>query len=259
MKILTIGNSFANNAATYIRDIAKADGENIILGKANISSSAFDTHTNIYKDNKASYPLTVTGKVFPEKCTLIECLEAEEWDFVTIQQVSFKSHLYDTYLPQGQTLAGYINKHAPQAKVIIHQTWAYAEKCTRLTDTTNSYYKKYFNGMTQADMFAGIESASKQLAELIGCRIFPSGKAFQLVRAVKPDSDYDTVGAFLLNSDGYHAGDRGKYLAGAVYYECMTGNSMLDNTYKLGSNSDETMQLLRQAAHDAAVEYGWIN
>lgn len=260
VRVLTIGNSFANNAATYLRSIAKADGENLILGKANISSTAFDSHTRIYKEGKASYPLSVTGKVVPFNCTLAECLEIEEWDFITIQQVSFKSHLYDTYQPHMQNLANIIKKHAPQAKVILHQTWAYTEKCERLIDSSNSYYKKYFNGMTQEEMFDGIVDASKQGSEAVGCRVFPSGLAFQLVRRQIPDSTIEGIGGFLnQNGDGYHANEKGKFLAGAVYYECMTGNSMLNNTFKVDNVSDSNMQILRQAAHDAAVEYGWIN
>ncbi len=260
IKVLTIGNSFANNAATYIRSIGAADGENIIVGKANISSSTLETHVRLYGEDKKSYPLSITGKVVPFNCTLTECLEAEEWDFITIQQVSFKSHLFDTYEPYLTKLNNIIKKHAPQAKVIFHQTWAYTEKCARLADPTNSYYTKYFNGMTQDDMFAGIEYASKQASETIGCRIFPSGLAFQNARKVKPDSSFDNVGGFLNNNgDGYHANERGKFLAGAVYYECMTGNSMLDNTYKVSDISDENMEILRKAAHEAVLEYNWIN
>mgnify|MGYP006935847419 CR=1 FL=1 len=75
IRLLTIGNSFANNAATYIRKIASEDGENIIVGKANISNSSFDTHNTNYNQKRAVYALQLTGRTFDSKLTIQECLE----------------------------------------------------------------------------------------------------------------------------------------------------------------------------------------
>jgi hypothetical protein len=48
-----------------------------------------------------------------------------KWDYVTIQQASIKSHDFSTYQPHAGFLRDLITKHAPQAKLLIHQTWAY--------------------------------------------------------------------------------------------------------------------------------------
>jgi hypothetical protein len=45
--------------------------------------------------------------------------------FVTIQQRSISSHDVTTYRPYAANLRDYVKKHAPNAELLLHETWAY--------------------------------------------------------------------------------------------------------------------------------------
>jgi hypothetical protein len=51
---------------------------------------------------------------------------------VTLQQASHLSFQYDTYTPYLSNLAAFVRQHAPTARIMIHQTWAYEDGSERL-------------------------------------------------------------------------------------------------------------------------------
>lgn len=66
----------------------------------------------------------------------------EDWDYISLQQVSGKSGLYETYNPYLPNLIKYVEGLATntEMKLMLHQTWAYASNSThadfRITETT---------------------------------------------------------------------------------------------------------------------------
>ena len=135
MKILTIGNSFANNATMYLDQlIAPYPDIELILGKINLGGCSLEKHWNLVaqcdllKDVKP-YNFQVTGKD-PRPATLVEGLVSEHWDYVTLQQSSILSWRPETFFPYIGHLHELITQLAPQAQPIIHQTWAYRTDAT---------------------------------------------------------------------------------------------------------------------------------
>ena len=106
--------------------------------------------------------------------TLREMLTAEKWDYVTIQQASPKSFKIETYRPYAQNLVDYIRRHAPQAEVVFHQTWAWREDHTRM-------------GMDQKPrgfMYRELTKAYHTIAREVGIkRIIPVGDASNSLRS----------------------------------------------------------------------------
>ena len=49
MKVLTIGNSFANNATVYIKDLVEASAKKgeFIIGKTNLGGCSLEKHWNL--------------------------------------------------------------------------------------------------------------------------------------------------------------------------------------------------------------------
>ena len=78
--------------------------------------------------------------------SVLEALESDEWDYVTMQQVSHLSIDYSTYQPYLNELSQYVKKYVPNAKQLIHQTWAYEQGSERLCDELGySEQKEMFN------------------------------------------------------------------------------------------------------------------
>jgi len=185
VRILTIGNSFANNAVTFLQEMATAAGKRIVIGRANRGACSLQMHAEGLVAYLAD-PLDPKGKIYrlaagaalpgwsadvpgQEAFSLPEALQAQKWNFVTIQQVSTSSFSEDTYEPYAGELISCIRKYAPQAEILVHRTWAYREDSSRFTDGT----------FTQQMMFDGLKKAYDDLAAHYGLRIIPTGDAFQ--------------------------------------------------------------------------------
>src|SRR5260221_8428966 len=122
VRLLTIGNSFSGNATHFLGDLAKANGNTLVHQPMSIGGAAMEVHwTHIQANEKdPADPSGLYGKK-----ALNVTLDSNDWDFVTIQQASIKSHDVDTYRPFASQLQEYVKKHAPKAELLIHQTWAY--------------------------------------------------------------------------------------------------------------------------------------
>ena len=215
MKVLAIGNSFSQDATRYLHQIAKSDGTDIMVANLCIGGCPLRTHyVNILDDIKG-YGLEINGVPTGFKVSIKDALISNEWDVITIQQASFKSPHYETYQPYLNTIEEYLRKFVPQAKIYVHQTWAYADTYPRLATLGFTSMK---------DMFSHIEKAYDQAAKDINADgIILSGKA--LLTAVEK-------GVESVHRDGFHAKlGFGRYLIALTWYKTLTGKSVLTNNF----------------------------
>ena len=216
MNILSIGNSFSQDAQRYLHRIAKADGFtlntfNLYIGGCSLSRH----HRNMISEERA-YTLEMNGESTEFKVSLKDALLNRDWDVVTIQQVSSKSPYYETYQPYLDKIVEYVRLCVPKAKIAIHQTWAYEQDSHRLNIELG-----YNN---HVDMFKDIEvSYEKAAGEINADLVIPSGKIFQ--RLI--DSGIEKV-----HRDTYHASlGLGRYALGLLWYKMLTGNDVINNTF----------------------------
>ena len=167
VRLLTIGNSFSANATKYLKDLAEAGEHTLIHNSLVIGGSSFQVHADKTKaEGKAR--LYTNGK------DLVSNLTADKWDYVTIQQASIKSHDFGTYQPHAGFLRDLIVTHAPQSKLLIHQTWAYSVDDPRFAVKA----PKPGEPKTQEEMYHGLTTAYDKLAAEFGAKIIPVGDAF---------------------------------------------------------------------------------
>jgi hypothetical protein len=274
IRILTIGNSFSANATKYLKDLAKAGGHTLIHNSLVIGGSSFQVHADKTKaEGKAR--LYSNGK------DLVSNLTVDRWDYVTIQQASIKSHDYGTYQPHAGFLRDLIVKHAPQAKLLIHQTWAY-----RVDDPRFAVKEpKPGEPKTQEEMYRGLAAAYDRLAAEFGTKIIPVGdamfnadtdtkwgfkpdpKPFDAKAAKQPDLPIQTHSLHVgwrwakskdgkkttLGMDGHHANLAGEYLGACVWYEVLFGDSPVGLAFIPKGLNAEFARFLQETAHQAVV------
>ncbi len=214
MNILSIGNSFSNDAQRYLNDLAKKEGENINC--ANLLFGACDLrvhYLNALNDYK-KYLFEVNGVCTNLKVSIREALESREWDYVTLQQASLVSGDFDTYFPYTDYLVEEIKKRCPKAKILVNQTWAYEKDSSPLAKT------KY---NTPKDMFKDISNAYKKMAKRIKVKtIIPCGEVM-LNLAEK---------GLKMHRDGKHASlGAGRYALALTWYKVLTNKSVLNNNF----------------------------
>lgn len=251
IKVLAIGNSFSEDALEHLHGIAKAGGVDMITGNLYIGGCSLETHWNNACTDAKAYDFYKTGEA-SKPASIREVLEGEKWDYVTMQQASHYSGMQDTYYPYINFLSDYVKTYAPQAEQIIHQTWAYE------IDSDHPCFKHYLND--QKIMFSAIKDAYNKASEKLGLRLIPCGEAMQKAR-IKSFFDYKNGGKSLCR-DGFHASlIHGRYLLAAVWYEVLTGKSILENTYLPEENCQDLALLnreiavLKRCAHEAILLY----
>ena len=273
VRLLTIGNSFSGNTTHFLGDLAKAGGHVLVHQPMSIGGASMEVHWTKIQANEKD-PKDPAGLYGTR--SLSQTLASGDWDYVTIQQASIKSHDLATYRPFAAQLQGYVKTHAPKAELLLHQTWAYRCDDPRFAPKTPKVEPS-----TREAMHAGLSSAYQTIAKELGVRRIPVGDAFQLVDgdpkwAFKPDAAFDPKtavapalpdqthslqvgwrwttskdGKQVLGMDGHHAGLSGEYLGACVWYELLFKESAVGNGFLPKGLTAEDAAYLQGTAHRA--------
>ncbi|MCQ2484586.1 MAG: DUF4886 domain-containing protein [Clostridia bacterium] len=215
MKILCIGNSFSEDATSYLSRAAEKQGVEIYAENLYIGGCSLERHYNNMISGEKAYELEINGENTHIKVSLNEALEKGTWDVVTVQQASHFSAFYSTYQPYASELVRFIRGKQANAKVFIHQTWGYENGSQRLAE----------NGFTtMKEMFVSIKENYFRVAE--ECKadgIIPSGQVFENMTAKGIKCHRDTFHASL---------GAGRYALALTWIKALTGNSIDGNDFE---------------------------
>ena len=209
MKILSIGNSFSQDAHRYLHRVAEANGEKFKCVNLMIGGCTLRTHYLNMLDNKADYLFEFNGEGTGIRVSLAQALASDDWDVVTLQQASHLSFVPESYFPYLSCLCDYVRKYAPHAKIYIHETWEYERESAKLQGV----------GYDSADrMFSDLTAAYAAAAERVCADgIIPSGTAVH--NAIRSST-------IRMHRDGFHSSrGAGRYLLALVWYKALTGKS----------------------------------
>ncbi|MFG0266259.1 MAG: DUF4886 domain-containing protein [Rhodopirellula sp. JB055] len=279
IRILTIGNSFTHNATRFLDEIVEAAGHKLTHKMLSIGGSPLERHAKMAMAFESD-PTSELAK-YKSGDTLQESLKSEPWDFVTIQQLSFKSHNVETYRPYAQQLAEIIRRDAPQAKLLLHQTWAYRNDDPRFSRVNPSAGEP----ATQQEMYEGLRAAYRTITSELSANRIPVGDAFWIADndpkfGYQPPEGFDaksleypslpeqkhslhvgytwnqTSDKPQLKMDGHHANLAGEYLGACVWFECLYGESPVGNEFAPNQLGADYAAHLQTIAHQAAQQGG---
>ncbi|MFN0256215.1 DUF4886 domain-containing protein [Pedobacter ureilyticus] len=243
IKILAIGNSFSEDAIEYyLQGLAKAGGYKVIIGNLYIGGAPLDLHWKNAQNNADAYEYRKTGvdgkKVRSSKVSIAKALADENWNYISFQQASPKSGMFDSFKEPLPPLFEYVKGKAtnPKVKYIWHQTWAYAQ------NSTHNGFANYNKDQTR--MYEAIANASSKVKTLVPIDIVvPAGTAIQNARTKLGD---------VLCRDGYHLElNVGRYIASCAWYETIFKQNVVGNAYKPEKVSGADALTAQQAAHKA--------
>ena len=235
MKILSIGNSFSQDAQRYLHRLALNEGIQMKTVNLYIGGCSLRRHYLNMLDDNAAYDFQFNGESTGLKVSIHQALVSDNWDYITLQQASHESAKPDSYTPYIEALAAYVRKYCPKAKLLIHQTWAYEDGSVRLA---NLGYE------TAKAMFADIEKAYQLCCEATGADgIIPCGKLMMALL----DNGIEKV-----HRDTFHASlGLGRYAQGLLWFRKITGMSVADISY---NDFDEEVPAEQIAIAKAVVD-----
>ena len=236
LKVLMIGNSFADDTINYAYEIAKSVGipeENILVADIYIGGCVLNTHWANAQSNAAAYRFGLEREGWFDgtsytNWTMEQAIMYADWDFITFQQGSSASGDPSSF-SNLQNLMDYVydiatdevnNPNAnPNVKFVWHQTWAYQQ------GTTASHFSKYnFDQMT---MYNAIVSCMENFVlNKNFVAIIPNGTAIQNART-------SAIGdTFSRDSHNHLSHGAGRYIASMNLVSVLTGIDMSDLTWK---------------------------
>ena len=289
LKVLMVGNSFSQSVLAYLPKLAAAAPDcKLKLGQAMIGGCTMERHCNEFKkaEQDPKYkPYWTNLTPDPKnpknhKASLKDLLTADKWDIVTIQQGSHQSWMPEKFGPYAEELIGIIRKYAPQAEIVVHQTWAYRSDDPRIAPK-NPAWK-----FGQKEMYNRLTANYINLAKKHNFRIIPVGYAIQLSREKSPVKfrNYDPAlldalnypdlpnqagdvvgnmhwrkskknGEMEIRRDTFHLNCRGKYLQGCTWFLFLFHKKAEDVKFIPDEIGDKDAEFLLQCAAEAVASF----
>lgn len=213
LRILSIGNSFSQDADEMLYDIAKSAGVELIIGNMYMGGQTLQGHMQQVTGNLSAYTYqkrSSAGRKDTANVSLETGIKDEPWDIITFQQGSPISGQYATFQPYLNDLITYVKGKVtnPSVKYALHMTWAYS------SDSTQSGFDNY--GNNQMTMYNAITDAYlKAMQEVNFSILIPSGTAVQNART----NPYLKAVGRELTRDGYHMDlGIGRFIAGLTFF-----------------------------------------
>ncbi len=235
VKILCIGNSFSTDATRYLS--AMADGE-LYVRNCFIGGCSLKRHYDNIVADAAEYEYQKDGvRMQEEPVALSDALTRDDWDWVTVQQVSSASGKVETYEPYLTEVLAYVREKCPNAKIVFHRTWPYE------TGSEHPGFANYGNDRTA--MFEAIVDASTKMTEAHNLPTIAAGNAVYTA-GQQPMFDA-TQGGQSLYRDGFHLHlIYGRYLVALCWYCFFTGKSVDTVTYVPEGADPELVEELKK-------------
>ncbi len=257
--LLMIGNSFSYYYVEELYGMAKAAGVNMKVCNLYYSGCRLEQHWEWFHRDESPYDYYTTdekGRQGKKNVSLRTALRQENWDMITLQQgstVLFAGYESGMQKTQGyaKDLFAFIKEQFPLSQFGWQQTWAYQVGYNRSNGTVP-------DKATQDAYHERIKKMSQIVASENNVTLIPSGDAWYLARQNPVVGD--TLCAKLDRNNGlgdyYHDGDigGGQYLNACVWFEMLTGQSCIGNSYRPDYElSEEKITALQQAAHTTVI------
>ena len=248
LRVLAIGNSFSADAVEQeLWPLFHAKGKKVIIGELYISGCDLQTHwertstgANAYSYRKISDE-SGGAMVTKADAKFEDGLQDERWDYISLQQGGGHHGQWETFEPWLSNMINYLREHAPyrKFKLVYHVPW--------VAPATSSSYKFGYYDYNTAKMYSMITETTKKVEE-----------------AIKPDLIINTVDAIqngrssylgdTFDRDGWHLNKTyGRYTAGCIWYEKLSGENVPGNPYHPDTISDYVAEICQTAAHEACL------
>lgn len=211
IRILSIGNSYSDDALMYVPFILKNIGVNaeIQIGILMQSGSSLKNHVDNFNNVAANYKFQLfeggdSWSSINNK-TIQYALDNYEWDFVVLQQASGSSFKWSTYQPYLNQLINLVNEYTD-----YHVKFGWYSTQSRPASSNSG---ANWDDVTITSHYESIAENSQRVINETACEfIVPVSTAIQNARtitAIKSMGDYaknvqNTSGLGYLTSDGVH-------------------------------------------------------
>jgi len=265
--ILMIGHSLCYYYVEELYGMLSSAGIKANVCNVYYSGCSVEQHWNWWKNGEANYQFFITnenGRVKTSGVSLEWCLAQREWDVISLEESPSKYSAEDPMAEMEISrmwrteLWDYLKEQFPDSRYFWQQSWS--------RQVGDKYYVMESKEKQQyiADQHKTVDTL---ICKELDLERVCSGDAWQIVRN---EYGYDNLCARIGKGDNHegdngHDGDwgGGQYLNACVWYEVITGDSCIGNTYRpvymyegeeIPLDSNITYEKLQEAAHKAVAQ-----
>lgn len=209
-KILAIGNSFSQDATALLEFFAP----DLYVRNLYIPGCPLSYHSELIKTGEPLYEYQVCGEADSvRRVSLAEGLDSENWDYVTLQQVSGLSGIEESFYPHLTSVLNFVRRRT-SAKIVLHETWAYE------TGSEHPDFSRYDNDRKKMQ-----ESIRKTYDAISAKEGLPVIRTGELIAKLRENPFFDVGrGGISLCRDGFHLSlNFGRIAAAGIWTKFFTG------------------------------------
>ena len=262
VKVLMVGNSYAQDTMTYAHEIAASQGVNMVCGVIYYGGCTVQQHATFIENKSPVYIYFKNGGTDKMNATFDDILFDEDWDYISIQTGTGNQGLKDTYYPYIQKIISYLEFNRPRAEVGLFQSWQ-VPSC--FEGTGNSRLSKY--GDSTENMYHAIINATHEIVEETGLEfLVGSSEIMHRINETAICDDSVLEKSFNRDSTG-HLNERGRYLMGMLMYKTITGMNVgsvnylpYGHTYgDIAGPSEAEIEVMKDVVEGMFDEYKSMN
>ena len=226
VKVLMVGNSYAQDTMTYAHEIARAQGINMVCGVIYYGGCTVEQHSNFIAQNKAVYTYFKNGGTDRASVDFYDILNDEDWDVITIQTGQGKQGVKESFYPYLPQLIALIENRLPEVEVGLFQSWA-VPSCYE--GTGNSRLSAYDDNSEK--MYQAIIKTFSELKSENGVSfVVPSAEALHSINNTSVCDNSVAATSFFRDSTA-HVNEKGRYMMGLTIFKSVTGLNVNGNSY----------------------------
>ncbi|MCD7775461.1 MAG: DUF4886 domain-containing protein [Clostridiales bacterium] len=235
ISIISIGDEHSVSPCRYLTKIAKCDGVEITAGSLLLANGTIKRHYESLINDVSFYRFDYYKKG-SSRCdselnySLAKALTWEDWNYITIQQAGDETADAGSFSPYLKEFKVMLKEMCPDSILALNETWDFR------SDGQN---QKTIDEMSRNAYVTAAKEAEIDI-------VLPVGDAFRIAR--------DTSINSYLSEEGCYGSRMEEFLAGAVWYELLTGNDITKNKYRLPFVEGEYVQVLKEIAHSVAQD-----
>lgn len=228
--LILISNSFGVNLQTYLHQVSLGTDIEYDVGTLYIGGCSLQRHCQNVESQEKAYEWFFNGQSTGRYISIQDALKMQRWDYISLQQVSHLAGIIESYFPYIKDLYDYVHVYQPQAEIIFHKTWPYAD------NTVHPNFKDYQNN--REVMRICIDLAVSGVTKYLGINtIIDSGSIINKAYPKYLNELYD--------SEGFHLSNKGCYLIALEAIKCLNPNYQINDVYVPdGFNKDECLKFL---------------
>lgn len=255
IKVLAIGNSFSADAVEQeLYGLLSAAGcKEVVIGDMYIGGCPLERHAkNAAADSAAySYRKIVGGEMTrTDSVRLSTALRDEEWDFISVQEGAGFHGYYDTehngvrhsMEPDLTYLIDYVRENSANKdfKLVYHVPWVAQKGYGGKKFSYYDFDQDVMYGMI-CEATRQVLAAHKEIDLYMNC--------MDAIQNARTSSIGDNM-----TRDGWHLSyTEGRYTAGCLWCEKLTGISVVGNPYHPQTMCDSLARICQEAAHQAVA------